>query len=240
MLAGVEQDLVLGDDVSLGVLRLGSQHVHARKRAEIDLDVERRPVLGDRRLGVEIEDDAIDARTRQQRVEALEAGVQVAGGSHQPDRGVLAAHRLGRLLEQPHGLAVEVALDLGHLLHVGNPDVLLAQEHRLRRQVFELEHQRVVARPQVTLERHRDGGIARAVLREAELVAEGLEQLSVEHDLAGELEIVRAESGEVVDGGGRARDLQHRLHHGAALHPAQILDRHLGVEGGRSPGKPRR
>ena len=112
VLAGVERELVLGDHVALGVLRLGAQRVHARERTEIDLDVERRTVLGHRRLGVEIEDDALDVAAREQRVEALEAGVEIAGRRHQADRGVFAAHGFGGLLEETHGLGVEVALDL--------------------------------------------------------------------------------------------------------------------------------
>ena len=233
VLARVHQHLVLGDDEPVVVAGLDAQDAQPRERPEVDLDVVGRAVLAHDALLVEVEGDRLDLVSRGQGVEAHEARVQLARRGDDAHRGLLGADRLGRLLEQAHRLAVAVVGDLGEVLQARHVERLLVHGEGARREVLELEDDGVRAGSEVALERHRHAALRRLLLGETELVAERLEELAVLYHLSRDLEVVRAEAGEVLDGSLVERYAQHGLHHRATLDPAEELEVDLGLEGVR-------
>jgi len=172
--AAVDQQLVGRHLAAFGVEADHPQGVEVGVGAEVDLDVVGRAVLGQHELVVEVEADLLDLVARDQGVEAHEAGLQPALGRDQPQGGLPRLDRRRGLGEELLGARVLEGGQLVELVHQRHRKRQLLAEDGLRAQVFQLEDDPVLPRPQKALEGQRDRS-RRRLLGEAELVAEALE-----------------------------------------------------------------
>ena len=197
--------------------------MHAGESAEVDFDVEGRPVAGEDLFVVERKNDLVDA-AGDQGIEAVRPGKQLARlGRNQPDADIAVFERGGGFGEKLLGFRIAVRRQLDHVVRRLHQDVPLETQNPLAHQIFDLDDEAVGAGPQEALERQREPGMGqgrRALGRrrgEFELVAEGFEEFALLQDLADQPKIVGEPAAGIPQLGARLLEADQALHHGALL-----------------------
>ena len=237
MVAGVDRQLVPGQHLTVLADAFDPQGTGPGKVAEVELNAVGRVRLPEHRRFVEEEGDGRHSLALDNRVEANEAGEDLARGLQQPDVDGLGTHASGRLGQQLFALGCGP----GQRRQVGEPgdaDVLLAAEEPPAVDVLDPQDQPVVAGPQIALKRQEQGSARRALFTggggEAELVAERLEQFALPDDLANQDEVAGPVAGELADGDRGRIDANPSLDDRTALKPAEEVVVGVGSEEGRA------